>query len=93
MHRTPNLHQRISFEFTSKDAFIPSPRDNGHNGEIPMSSAQVNIMRSESYITISISIPSELLKNIELNIEGVSINDKLLKCLLRGYAILTNPKR
>jgi len=58
-----------------------------------MSCIQVNIMPSEPYIIISISIPSELLKSIERNIEGVSTNEKILKCVLAGYAILTNTPR
>jgi metal-responsive CopG/Arc/MetJ family transcriptional regulator len=45
---------------------------------------------SSNAITVSISLPSDLLKNIEQNIAGVSTNDKIIKCLIAGYAILTN---
>jgi hypothetical protein len=86
---TRHLSERPSFNVTSENAFRPSPRDKGHTGEIPMSSTQVNI----TYITISISIPSELLKNIDQNIAGVTRNDKILRCVEMGYEILTNPKR
>ena len=84
MHRTPNPHQRTSFEFTSTDAFGSSQRIETNSGEPQM--------QEESYITISISIPSELLSKVEL-LEGKNLNEKLLKCVLAGYAILTNTPR
>ena len=47
----------------------------------------------EPCVIVSLSLPSELLKNIERNIEGVSTNDKILRCVQMGYEVLTNPKR
>ena len=84
MHRAKHRGERPSFNVTSENAFRPSPRDKGHTGEVSMSSTQVNI---------TISIPSELLKNIDQNIAGVTRNDKILRCVEMGYEILTNPKR
>jgi len=49
-------------------------------------------MQEESYITISISIPSKLLAQVEL-LEGNSQNEKFVRCIQTGYDILTNPER
>jgi len=84
MHRTSNPHQRISFEFTSTDAFGSSQRIETNSGEPQM--------QEESYITISISIPSKLLAQVEL-LEGNSQNEKFVRCIQTGYDILTNPER
>jgi len=45
-------------------------------------------------VKISISIPSDLLENIEKNIEGKNRNEKILKCLELGlYALQTKGER
>jgi len=79
MYRTPNPHQRISFEFTSTDAFGSSQRIETNSGEPQM--------QEEPYITIGISIPSELLAQVEL-LEGKDRNEKLVRCIQTGYDIL-----
>jgi len=83
MHRTSNPHERIDFEFTSTDAFGSPQRIKTNSGEPQM--------QEESYITISISIPSELLAQVELS-EGENRNEKLVRCIQTGYDILKMKK-
>jgi hypothetical protein len=49
-------------------------------------------MHKEPYVTVSFSIPSQLLAQVEL-LEGKDRNEKLVRCVQKGYDILTNPKR
>lgn len=92
MRRAKYFTERVSFNLTSKDALRPPPRDKGHSGEVSMSSTQVNIMHSEPHVTVSISLPSDLLKSIEQNIVGLSTNEKILKCVRIGYELLRKGK-
>jgi len=47
-------------------------------------------IKKDSFVQIHISIPLELLTNIEQNVEGLSRSEKLRKCIEKGYKMLSN---